>query len=57
LAKYKVLKVFTDKETNEKYVKNSEIELTVKRAEEVEAKVGNSFLERIVVPEKVKKAK
>lgn len=49
MAKYKVLKVFRDKETKEIYQSGKEIEMTIKRAEEAEknlAKFGGPFLER-----------
>lgn len=46
MAKYKVLKKFRDKETREVYKENTEIEMTVKRAEEVEKNLDGSFLER-----------
>lgn len=35
MAKFEVLKKFKDKETKEVYEKGTEIELTVKRADEV----------------------
>ncbi len=54
MAKYKVLNDFRDKDTKEIYTKNTEIELTVKRAEEVEATLGNKFLKRMDDPEKKK---
>lgn len=47
MAKYKVLKTFRDIHTNEIYEPNSEIELTVKRANEVEKNLDSSFLVRI----------
>lgn len=50
MAKFKVLKVFKDKDTQEVYrvsKKGESIELTVKRADEVAAKLGDGFLERI----------
>lgn len=50
MAKYKVLKTFTDKETREVYKENQEIEMTVKRANEAIQnlkKYGGEFLERI----------
>lgn len=47
MAKYKVLKKFRDKETREVYELNTEIEMTVKRADEVEKNLDGSFLERI----------
>ena len=47
MVKYKVLKTFKDIHTNEKYKKNAEIEMTIKRAEEVEKNLDDSFLVRI----------
>ena len=47
MAKYKVLKTFRDKETKEVYESGSEIDMTVKRASEVEKNLDGSFLERI----------
>lgn len=50
MAKFKVLKPFRDIHTNVVYKKNSEIEMTVKRATEVEKNLDSSFLERIDKP-------
>lgn len=47
MAKYKVLKKFKDIHTKEIYNPNTEIEMTVKRAEEVTKNLDSSFLERI----------
>jgi len=47
MAKYKVLKPFRDIHTNEIYKLNSEIEMTVKRANEVEKNLDSSFLVRV----------
>ncbi|MBO0961447.1 hypothetical protein J1P26_17210 [Neobacillus sp. MM2021_6] len=47
MAKFKVLKAFRDIHTNEIYKANSEIEMTVKRANEVEKNLDSSFLIRI----------
>ena len=50
MAKFKVLKVFIDKYTNEKYQPGLIIEMTVKRAKEAENNLkpwGTDFLERI----------
>lgn len=50
MAKYKVLEVFRDKETQEVYKVNQEVELAVKRAKEIEDNLkdhGSTFLERI----------
>lgn len=52
MAKYKVLKKFRDKETKEIYEPNTEIEMTVKRADEVEKNLDGSFLVRIDKEEK-----
>ncbi|WP_373750318.1 hypothetical protein [Jeotgalibaca porci] len=47
MAKFKVLKNFRDIHTNEIHKENTEIEMTVKRAKEVEKNLDGSFLERI----------
>lgn len=50
MAKYKVLQPFRDKYTKEKYKKNQEIEMAVKRADEATEnlkKWDGEFLERI----------
>lgn len=47
MAKYKVLKKFRDIHTKEVYKANTEIEMTVKRADEVEKNLDSSFLKRI----------
>ncbi|WP_191905039.1 hypothetical protein [Listeria monocytogenes] len=52
MAKFKVLKTFRDKETKEVYEEGKEIELTVKRAEEVAANLDSSFLKRLDAPKK-----
>lgn len=52
MAKYKVLKPFRDIETKQVYDANKEIEMTVKRANEVEKNLDSSFLERIEEPKK-----
>lgn len=49
MAKFKVLKTFRDKHTGVVYTPDSEIEMTVKRADEVEKNLDSSFLERIDV--------
>lgn len=49
MAKYKVLKLFRDKETKEVYQAGQEIEMTVKRADEAAESLkrwGGEFLER-----------
>lgn len=52
MAKYKVLKSFRDKHTKEIYEKDATIEMTVKRATEVEKNLDSSFLERVEEDEK-----
>lgn len=47
MAKYKILKDFRDIHTKEIYHKNKEIELTIKRAAEVERNLDSSFIERV----------
>lgn len=47
MAKFKVLKNFSDIHTNEIHKENTEIEITVKRADEVKKNLDGSFLERI----------
>lgn len=47
MAKFKVLKDFRDIHTKEIYEANSEIEMTVKRSEEVTKNLDASFLQRI----------
>lgn len=47
MVKYKVKKSFRDIHTNEVYKANHEIEMTVKRAEEVEKNLDDSFLVRV----------
>lgn len=47
MAKFKVLKDFRDIHTKEIYQANSEIEMTVKRSEEVIKNLDASFLQRI----------
>ena len=46
MAKYKVLKTFRDKYTKEVYEEGTEIELLVKRGDEVIANLGDDFVER-----------
>lgn len=46
MVKYRVLKTFRDIHTREVYKPNIEIEMTVKRAEEVEHNLDDSFLVR-----------
>lgn len=52
MAKYKVLKKFRDTHTRKVYKQNSEIEMTVKRADEVEKNLDSSYLVRIDKEEK-----
>jgi hypothetical protein len=47
VPKYKVLMAFRDIHTNDTYKPNTEIEMTVKRANEVEKNLNSSFLVRI----------
>jgi hypothetical protein len=47
MAKFKVLKTFRDIHTQEVYEEETEIDMTVKRAKEVEKNLDGSFLERI----------
>ncbi|MGG4156173.1 hypothetical protein [Peribacillus muralis] len=47
MAKYKVLKTFKDIHTNEVYNPHQEIEMTVKRAKEVEQNLDDSYLSRV----------
>lgn len=55
MAKFEVLKKFKDKDTKEVYEKGTEIELTVRRADEVSDNLGTSFLKRLDEPKKDKK--
>lgn len=52
MVKFKVLKKFRDKETKEVYEPNSEINLTLKRADEVTKNLDDTFLERVEEPKK-----
>ncbi len=52
MAKFKVLKKFRDKETKEIYEANQKIDMTIKRAKEVESNLDSSFLERTEEPKK-----
>ena len=50
MAKYRVLDKFKNKETGEVYTVGQEVELTVKRAKEIQANLesyGVDFLERL----------
>lgn len=51
MAKFKVLKTFRDIHTQEVYAEETEIDMTVKRAKEVEKNLDGSFLDRIEVLE------
>lgn len=50
MAKFKVLKTFRDIHTGEVYEAKKEIEMTVKRSEEVAANLGDTFLKRLDEP-------
>lgn len=52
MAKYKVLKTFRDTYTKEVHKRNTEIEMTVKRADEVAKNLDDSFLVRLDKEEK-----
>ena len=47
MAKFKTLKMFRDIHTEQIYQKGTVIEMTVKRAKEVEKNLDDTFLERI----------
>lgn len=47
MAKFKVLKAFQDIETDEIYSVDQGIDMTVKRAKEVEKNLDDSFLEKV----------
>lgn len=47
MARFKVLKTFKDTHTKEVYKENKEIEMTVKRADEVAKNLDDSFLVRV----------
>ena len=47
MAKFKTLKTFRDIHTDQIYQKGAVIEMTVKRAKEVEKNLDNTFLERV----------
>lgn len=51
MAKFKVLKKFKDTHTKDIYEVNDEIEMTVKRSEEVAKNLDGSYLERIDAPD------
>lgn len=51
MAKFKVLKKFRDIHTKDVYDGNSEIEMTVKRSEEVAKNLDDSYLERLDAPD------
>lgn len=52
MAKFKVEKVFKDIHTNEVYKVNQVVDMTVKRAKEVESNLDSSYLSRIEDKEK-----
>lgn len=45
--KFKVVKIFKDKETKEVYEVGQEIDLTSKREKEVEKNLGKGFIEKL----------
>ena len=47
MAKFKALKTFRDIHTDQIYQKGAVIEMTVKRAKEVEKNLDDTFLERV----------
>lgn len=51
MAKFKVNKTFKDVHTKEIYKENDEIEMTVKRSEEVAKNLDDSYLERLDGPD------
>lgn len=51
MAKFKVLKKFRDTHTKDVYAENAEIEMTVKRSEEVAKNLDDSYLERLDAPD------
>lgn len=55
MAKFKVKKRFKDIKTNEVYQKSAEIEMTVKRSEEVAKNLDDTYLERLDSPDKDEK--
>lgn len=55
MTKFEVLEKFRDKHTKEVYEKGAQIELTIKRSEEVVTKLGGGFLKRLEEPKKTKK--
>lgn len=50
MAKFKVLKAFRDIHTGEIYEPKKEIEMTVKRSDEVVSNLGDTFLKRLDEP-------
>lgn len=52
MVKYKVLKTFRDKDTQKIFEVGSEIEIPVKRANEIEKSLGGSALSRLDDEEK-----
>lgn len=47
MVKYKVLKVFQDIHTKEDYAENQEIDIPVKRANEIVKNLDSSFIIRV----------
>lgn len=56
MAKFKVKKKFIDVHTREVYKENDEIEMTVKRSEEVAKNLDDTYLERLDGPESENKS-
>lgn len=52
MAKFKVLKEFKDTHTKQVYKVNEEVEMTVKRSEEVAKNLDDTYLERLDEPKK-----
>lgn len=52
MPKFKVLKDFRDKHSKKVHEMGAEIEISVKRANEIEKNLGSSFLSRINEEEK-----
>lgn len=50
MARFKVLKTFRDIHTDDIYEANTEIEMTVKRSEEVVSNLDATFIERVDKP-------
>lgn len=52
MAKYKVLKKFRDVHTKEIYKPNQEIDIMVKRADEIASNLDDTYLKRLDSPKK-----